>query len=243
MSLETFRDALIPRAERGVLHSEPTEYGRSRNGLPLQVYLPPAGVPVRHLVFSAIHGTEPDSTVIVSAALRSIRPDQLTCAVVLAANPDGVLLGTRGNAAGVELNRNWPTADWSSEQPPHKWAPGEPRDVLLTSGPEPASEPETQALMALIERLDPPSIVSVHAPLACIDDPGDTNLGRWFAEHTGLEHVRHVGYPTLGSFGTWCVEQGRNNITYELPSDAIGQMVATHAPVFSALLRGEAPTN
>ena len=241
MSLEPLHADLVPRAERGVLRMTPQTYGRSRNGLPLEVYLPPDGVEIRHFVFCAIHGTEPDSTVVVSAAMRSIRPEQLTCAVVLAANPDGVLMGTRGNAAGVELNRNWPTSDWSPEQPPHRWTVEEPRDVLLSSGPEPASEPEVQALRELIERVDAPSIVSVHSPLACVDDPGDTKLGRWLSEHTGLAHVPDVGYPTLGSFGTWAKQQGRPSITYELPRESIGEMVGTHGPVFAALLRGETP--
>ncbi|MBA2318341.1 MAG: murein tripeptide amidase MpaA [Euzebyales bacterium] len=231
----------VPRAERGVLRTTPDTYGTSRNGLPLQVHLPPDGAAIRHVVFCAIHGTEPDSTVIVSSALRSILPGQLRCAVVLAANPDGVLMGTRGNAAGVELNRNWPTSDWSAEQPPHRWTLEDPQDVRLSSGPEPGSEPEVGALRDLIERLDAPSIVSVHSPLACVDDPGDSKLGRWFSERTGLERMADVGYPTLGSFGTWARERGRPSITYELPRESINEMVGTHSPVFAALLRGEAP--
>jgi protein MpaA len=244
MSSETAAEPaphLRARPERGRLELTPTRYGVSRDGLPLQVFMPPGGRPPRHLVFAGIHGTEPDSTVIVSAALRSIDPSALRSAVVLAANPEGLLLGTRGNASGVELNRNWPSSTWRPDPVPHRWTLADPRDVTLSPGTEPASEPEVQALIELIHALSPEVIVSVHSPLACIDDPEGLALGAWLAQRTGLERVLDVGYPTPGSFGTWAAEQDRRVITYELPPVSITGMVTEQVPALADLLAGDSP--
>lgn len=231
---------LRSRSERGVLDLAPSTYGVSRDGLALQVFLPPGGA-ARHLVFAGIHGTEPDSTAVTSAALRSIDPSALRCAVVLAANPEGLLLGTRGNAAGVELNRNWPSATWQPEPVAHRWTLDSPRDVALSPGSEPASEPEVRALMALIADLAPEVVLAVHSPLACIDDPDELALGGWLAERTGLERVAGVGYPTPGSFGTWAAERGHSAITVELPPTGLTQMVGRLVPVLADLLAGHSP--
>ncbi len=50
----------------------------------------------------------------LSCALRSARPIGLRHHVVLAVNPDGCQLGLRANANGVDLNRNFPAANWRS---------------------------------------------------------------------------------------------------------------------------------
>lgn len=62
---------MLPEEERGPLRHAPTAYGRSLWGAPLQVYLPASGK-AELLVFAAIHGHEPDSAVVVSAALRCL---------------------------------------------------------------------------------------------------------------------------------------------------------------------------
>lgn len=225
---------LRPRQEWGTILREPDIYGRSHLGVPLEVWRP-AG-PCRLLMFAAIHGEEPETTFALSRALRQLTEPSPHAAVVLAANPDGLIRGTRGNARGVELNRNFPTADWQPNPVPHRSTLDDPRDVLLSPGPEAGSEAETKALIALIHELKPEVVIALHAPLACIDDANQSPLGRWLAERTGMAFVADVGYPTPGSFGTWGGENGVPVITYEFPMTSTDALVREHVPVLVELL-------
>jgi murein peptide amidase A len=226
--------SLRARADQGTIPFAPETYGHSRDGIPLQVWKPAGRTEV--LVFAGIHGDEPETTGVLSKALRRLSEPPPHCAVVLAANPDGLLRGTRGNALGVELNRNFATRDWSPELVAHRLTLREPRDVLLSPGAEPASEPETRALVALVEELEPEAVVALHAPLACIDDPGATPLGRWLSLRTGLPLVDGVGYPTPGSFGTWAAERDLAAVTYELPPASPDDLARQHVPALVDLL-------
>jgi len=111
-----------------------------------------------------------------------------------------------------------------------------PRDVALSPGEAPGSEPETRALIALIEKLSPEAVVAMHSPLACIDDPNDSELGRWLAERTGLPLVPDVGYPTPGSFGSWGAERGLPVVTYEFEPTDPDSAARRHVPVLVDLL-------
>jgi len=187
-------------------------------------------------LFAAIHGDEGETTTALSHALRQLDAPSPHCAVVLTANPDGLIRGTRANARGVELNRNFPTRDWRPDPVLHRATLDSPRDVALSPGNEPGSEPETKALIGLIEELEPHAVVALHAPLACIDDPNDSDLGRWLAERTGLPLVPDVGYPTPGSFGTWAAEKGLPVVTYEFGLTTPDDATHKHVPVLVELL-------
>jgi len=230
---------LRPRSEIGSFFGAPEAYGSSLLGCPLEVWRP-AG-PCKLLVHAGIHGEEGETTAALSRALRLLAEPSPHCAVVLAANPDGLMRGTRGNARGVDLNRNFPTRDWRPDLVMHRSVPGEPRDIALSPGSGPASEPETQALIRLIEELEPEAVVALHAPLACIDDDEEGPLARWIAQRTGLPLVADVGYPTPGSFGTWGGEQGLTVVTYEFEMTDRDSVATRHVPVLAELLTGVEP--
>ena len=225
---------LRPRQQWGSIPFEPDTYGRSVLGCPLEVWRPEGEC--RMLIFAGIHGEEAETTFALSRALRQLPERSPQCAVVLASNPDGSIRGTRGNARGVELNRNFPTRDWQRDPVPHRSTLEDPRDVLLSPGRHPGSEPETQALIALIGDLKPEVVISLHAPLACVDDANQSALGGWLAERTGMPLVADVGYPTPGSFGTWGGENGVPVITYEFPLSDTDALVREHVPVLVELL-------
>lgn len=133
------------------------DIGTSVQGRPITMYqrlTPRARASV--LVIAAIHG---DERGIAPAALglgAVEAPLDVDLHLVPIANPDGWAAGTRENANGVDLNRNFPF--W--------W---DPRD----GGPAEASEPETQALMDLVTTLAADVTVWMHEPYAYVSAIGD----------------------------------------------------------------------
>lgn len=230
-------DSIGPEHRRASLETAapPVEFGKSAGGLPL-TFRPCSG-DCDVLMIAGTHGEEPETTVILSRALRCHGGPFQKIAVILAANPDGMLLGTRGNANGVDLNRNFPTGDWREVPIRYRWHLEETAEVAIGTGAAPASEPETRALLSLIETLDPGLILSLHAPLACVDDPGETPAGRWLAERTGLPRVDEIGYPTPGSLGTWARERSISLITWEFPRESVEALSRVCVPVLREFFR------
>ncbi|MGZ5442405.1 MAG: murein tripeptide amidase MpaA [Thermoanaerobaculia bacterium] len=228
---------LVERKERGVIRHASSVYGASLEGIPLTVYLPDQA-PADVVVLAAIHGDEAETTVAVSEALRCLPRGDLKAAVILCGNPDGMLRGTRGNAGGVDLNRNFPTSNWSPNPVYYKSRANDARDIALSPGAQPASEPETRALLSLLEQLKPRAVVSLHSALACVDDAGASHLGRQLADRCALPFMTEIGYPTPGSMGTWAGEQGVNLVTLELEDASLYTLKDRHVPILIDLMTG-----
>ena len=233
---ETERPMLQSIVPVGHLNHVSRQYGVSVQGIPLRVFGPERAAV---LIMAAIHGDESLGSTLLSECLRTLEPTQLRTAVILAANPDGVLAGTRCNARGVDLNRNYPADNWSPDPVYYRNGPGEPQNIALSPGSAPASEPETRALMELVTTLNPRLIVSIHGFLGCLDDPEAGPVTRDMARRTQLELVPDVGYATPGSFGSWCAEKNMAIITYELPAQGLPDLRKSHLPIFCDLLTGK----
>jgi len=229
---------LHPRPRRGKLEIPYQRYGDSVLGAPLLWFPAPAADSDSGLILAGTHGDENAAVATLSAAMRTL-PDRLRRHhVVLAVNPDGCQLGLRANAHGVDLNRNFPAANWQSGETVYRWnSAAEARDVQLSTGDRPGSEPETQALCELIHGLKPRWVVSWHEPLACIDDPRSSELGHWLAQQTALPLVGSVGYDTPGSFGSWCHDLGLPCITAEMPAISVDEATERYLEPMISLLR------
>ncbi|SLM63550.1 MULTISPECIES: murein tripeptide amidase MpaA [Dickeya] len=231
-----------PRPERGRFCTRPQEYGRSRLGAPLLWFAASQPSKRSGLIIAGTHGDETASVVALSCALRTLRPETQAHHVILAVNPDGCQLGTRANAWGVDLNRNFPAANWQATETQYRWSEDTPvRDVQLGTGATPGCEPETEALCQLITQLSPPWVISFHEPLACIEDPLLSAPGAWLADAFALPLVRSVGYATPGSFGSWCADNALHCITAELPAISPDCANRDYLSAFTRLLTHPAP--
>ncbi len=223
------------------------EFGRSRDGIPLRVFLPSGDGPIAGLVTAAQHGEEAHTALLARRLLERVSARETRWAVVPCLNPDGVLNGTRQNAAGVDLNRNFPATSWRADVSV-TYPPGIADELRVSAnrtnrsspGPEPGSEPETRAQMALVERLAPALVVDLHSPLELILDRGSAprEVVSRLAASAGLAVERELDGPCPGAFDDWLTERGVPALVYEVEHAGLPALCARHLPGLEALLRG-----
>lgn len=136
----------MPVAAAGSAAPERQKIGQSVRERPIVAWRQGDRSPAfRVLVVGSIHGDERQGMRVVSRlrqllAGRRGGPEGIAMWTVRTANPDGTVAGTRKNARGVDLNRNFP----------YRW------DGSLNggynSGPRAASERETRTMMRLTLR-------------------------------------------------------------------------------------------
>lgn len=229
---------LLPRAERAAFLVNPCTFGHSVLGAPLLYFPAQSNHNARGLILAGTHGDETASVTALSCALRSLPPNLLNHDIVLSLNPDGNQLGTRANANQVDLNRAFPTKTWTEQGTVYRWSShSDKRDVKIKTGNVAQLEPEVSALISLIEKRAPEFVVTLHEPLACIDDPDASALGHWLSHSLNLPLVRDVDYETPGSFGSWCKERKLPCVTIEFPPISTDYAVENHLDALIDLLQ------
>ena len=165
--------------------------------------------PHKTLIVGCIHGNECAGIRIANRLAETAAPTEGDLWIVPNLNPDGANAGTRGNARGVDLNRNFP------------WRWQRLRGTYY-SGPRPLSEPETRIAYRLIEHIRPTLAIWFHQHLDVVDDStGNRELERRFAQAAGLRVAPLAREP--GSAVTWETHRFPRATAFvvELPAGAL----------------------
>ncbi|MGE4130508.1 MAG: M14 family zinc carboxypeptidase [Bdellovibrionales bacterium] len=205
---------------------------KSANGLPIPAY-EFGRIGPRVLILGGVHGDEREGVDASMALLGRWQESfafRLRVTVVPALNVDGVLRQQRVNANGVDLNRNMATNDWSPEIASPRYHPG----------PRPNSEPETQALIRLLEERPPWFVLSLHSWKPLLNVNGDCGReAAAIAQRTGYEIQESIGYPTPGCLGTYCgLERDMPTLTYEIERGlSTAEILEVHVPAIEEALK------
>jgi hypothetical protein len=193
--------------------------GHSVDGRGLRAVVLGGPAPARPLlVVGCIHGTEPAGLPIVQALVGAGARPGTRIVVVRALNPDGCYrLGTRGNAHGVDLNRNFPT------------------------GARPLTEPESRWFVRLVRAVRPAVTVVFHQHEDIVRAWGPSvPAGRRFARLLGgLLPYRSERWPP-GSISNWQNHAfpGTASFVVELPAGPVPERLV---PRYVRALRLLAP--
>lgn len=157
------------------------------------------------LIIGVFHGDEPQGDFLINEYLKHHDDSQMLFIPCL--NPDGKILNQRQNSNGVDLNRNFPTKNWEKVD-----------TAEYFGGDTPCSEIETKFMVEVIKEYNPKIILSLHAPFCTVNYDGDAlQYAEKISEIISYPVQPDIGYPTPGSFGTYCgVERNIPTITLEL---------------------------
>lgn len=204
----------LPRSPKLPTFLIPGQYrivGTSVQRLPILSFMLGQGPDVT-FVLATIHGNEPAGTPLVRRLVKYLQQqphlmEGRRLVLLAVANPDGMAHRSRFNANGVDLNRNFPSANRVNKR---------------QSGATPLSEPEARVIKKLIEQYSPDRIISLHQPLACIDYDGPgTTLAVRMAQYCSLP-VKKLG-ARPGSLGSYAgVDLGIPIITFEMRQNDSG---------------------
>ena len=159
------------------------------------------------LVIGVFHGDEPQGEILINKYLENNSSNLL---FIPCLNPDGKDLNTRQNSNNVDLNRNFPTKNWIKST-----------DKQYYGGETPASEIETKFVINILEKYKPKAILTLHSPYCVVNYDGNAKeIAEEISKIINYPVEEDIGYPTPGSFGTYCgKERNIPTITLELSEE------------------------
>ena len=185
------------------------------------------------IAVGSIHGDESMGLEVVERLRNSPDiPEGLNLWVIPTVNPDGLAASVRGNARGVDLNRNFATDDWRFVgQGSEKY-----------SGEAAASEVETKAVQQFVLEQQPLLVVWWHQFGYYVDEQrtvANFDLIRRFSELTGLP-ITDVGCGSTPCVGNATVFintniEGASSFVVELPRDVSSRVLDEQAKAFMAI--------
>lgn len=215
--------------------------GSSVQGRPIEMitFGPATGRPV--LIIGGTHsGTEPTSVYVAEQLVAHLRANpedaKRPVAIIANANPDALPAKTRGNANGVDVNRNFPAKNWKQV-----------KNRSTSNGPAPSSEPESRAIQRAINSLNPEWIISIHSIARGKHCNNYDGPARWLAEvmfkHNGYPVAATMGYATPGSLGSWAgIDKQIPIVTLELPREDAGTVAwAQNKDALLAAIAAQSP--
>ncbi|MBI2142150.1 hypothetical protein HYU15_01515 [Candidatus Woesearchaeota archaeon] len=157
-------------------------------------------------------------------------PSDVTLWIIPVVNPDGLYMKSRFNYNSVDLNRNWPTEDWSV-------------DTYYTrnsikkggGGSAPLSEPETQALSSFVLGKNIDVIISFHSQAGTVDagrkiidgmrEPIDLaeQIAQVYSRRAGYKYLEAGWpyYPITGSMQDWAAGNDIAAIDVEISTSTL----------------------
>ncbi len=153
--------------------------------------------------------------------------ERVTLLVIEDLNPDGSARKTRGNARGIDLNRNFPAANFR---------PGS------RNGPAPLSEPESLALFELLTSWQPALVLVAHSwrerQFVNFDGPARALAERFAADSGFPLQASDELAPTPGSLGSWAEQRGLALLTLEYRRGTPPELAweTTRAAILAAIL-------
>ena len=199
----------------------PARIGFSVAGRPIEVYTFGTGEQ-QYLIVAGIHGGYEGNTIALANELITyiidhpdVIPGDVTLYIIRNMNPDGEArsddVDGRVNDHGVDLNRNFPSDNWTAD-----WD----RDGCwiyrpTTGGEFGGSEPETRAVMSFIASHKIQALISYHSAALGVFPGGDPwepaskRLAAALGRATGYSYPPvDTGCVYTGTLADWAVENG-----------------------------------
>lgn len=152
------------------------------------------------LWIGGIHGDERNGAMLTESLVRTppaaLDSGGLTLIVVEDLNPDGTANGTRANARGVDLNRNFPATSFDADSEEY--------------GRSPLSQPESCVAAVLLDHFNPALTITIHSHSekrgVDSDGPADAYALQFAAQSPHPSKFQVIDIParsTPGSLGQW----------------------------------------